>query len=198
MSGTRFSAFCLKGAFFMPIKAKAFMYISKFSLRAGENGQGRKGRDTQEGVCGRAGGEERLTGILDDAKKEKYCQLRAGGKSQRQAYLEAFPNSRRWKPQTVDVRACELEKDGKVLVRLRALEEDNEKKAGLSRKNLLDKLEAIINTEDIIFRGNDVMRAIELYANLCGYNEQKNDNAQEKEAQQELLDAIRGIEHRCG
>lgn len=139
-----------------------------------------------------------MTGILDDAKKEKYCQLRAGGKSQRQAYLEAFPNSRRWKPQTVDVRACELEKDGKVLVRLRALEEDNEKKAGLSRKNLLDKLEAIINTEDVIFRGNDVMRAIELYASLCGYNEQKSDNAQEKEAQQELLDAIRGIEHRCG
>ena len=45
-------------SFVLQIKAKAFMIYPKFSLRAGENGQSRKGRDTLAGVCGRAGGEK--------------------------------------------------------------------------------------------------------------------------------------------
>ena len=35
MSGTRFSAFCLKGAFFMPIKAKSLYDISKIFFKGG-------------------------------------------------------------------------------------------------------------------------------------------------------------------
>lgn len=107
-----------------------------------------------------------------EAKREKYCQLRAIGKSQRQAYLEAFPASVKWKTTTVDTRASELEKDSKVLVRLSKIKNDNAKQAGLSRKKLLDKLENIINTDDVIFKGNDVIKAIEIYADMCRYREE--------------------------
>lgn len=44
-------------SFVLQIKAESLYDISKFSLRAGENGQGQKGRNTLAGVCGRAGGE---------------------------------------------------------------------------------------------------------------------------------------------
>ena len=120
--------------------------------------------------------------ILDDVKKEKYCQLRAIGKSQRQAYLEAFPKSKRWKESTVDVRACELERDSKVMVRLKEIAVENERTAGMSRKNLLDKLENIINTEDVQFKSNDVMKAIELYIEMCGYKEMRDEHLEDVSA----------------
>ena len=130
--------------------------------------------------------------MLDDVKKEKYCQARAGGKTQRQAYLEAYPRSKRWKPETVDVNACKLEKDDKVLLRLKELAVENEKRAGMSRKKLLDKLENIINTDDVQFKGGEVLKAIELYADMCGYREEKTEDDQQREAHRELIEAIKG------
>ena len=123
-----------------------------------------------------------------EAKREKYCQLRASGKSQRQAYLEAFPSSRKWKPATVDNKAYALEKTNEILARLREINEDNAERAGLSRKNLLDRLEEIINSEDVMFRGNDVIKAIEIYADMCGY---KVDKADENGQLENLIEGLK-------
>lgn len=123
-----------------------------------------------------------------EAKREKYCQLRASGKSQRQAYLEAFPSSRKWKPETVDNKAYALEKTNEILARLREIKEDNAERAGLSRKNLLDRLEEIINSEDVMFRGNDVIKAIEIYADMCGY---KVDKADENGQLENLIEGLK-------
>lgn len=54
--------------------------------------------------------------------QERYCQERAKGATQRRAYLAAFPGSQKWKPETVDKRACELEARRKVAGRLRELQ----------------------------------------------------------------------------
>ena len=117
--------------------------------------------------------------MLKNVREEKYCQLRACGKSQRQAYLEAHPQSRRWKSTTVDVRACELERKSNIQVRLRELADDNACAAGLSRKKLLDKLEDIINSKYIQFKSNDVIRAIELYVEICGYKDMPDENIED-------------------
>lgn len=138
---------------------------------------------------GRREDKERWKGLPINDKKERYCQLRAAGNSQRQSYLEAFPNSRRWKPETVDNKACALERDGEVLARLKELRHDNESKAGLTRRNILEKLEGIINTEDVQFRGTDVLKAIELYASLCGYD------APQDNANGRLMALIEGLKH---
>ena len=122
---------------------------------------------------------KRVKDILD-VKKEKYCQARSGGKSQRQAYLEAYPSSKKWKPETIDSKACNLEKDTKVSARLRELAEENSKAAGLTRKKLLDKLEDIINTDDVAFKGNEVLKAIELYADMCGYRQPESEDKLDK------------------
>lgn len=126
--------------------------------------------------------------MLDDAKKEKYCQARAGGKTQRQAYLEAYPQSKRWKLKTVDNRAWELEQNREILGRLRELAEENKKRAGMSRKKLLDKLENIINTEYVQFKGGEVLKAIELYADMCGYKVPENGNGELKRLIEGLKD----------
>ena len=58
---------------------------------------------------------------LQNARHEKFAQGIASGLSQRKAYRAAFPNSVNWKDETVDVKASELKKNDKVLVRLEEL-----------------------------------------------------------------------------
>ena len=53
-------------------------------------------------------------------KEERFCQnLEVKRMSQRQAYLDAYPSAKEWKPETVDTKACLLAK--KVLDRRKEL-----------------------------------------------------------------------------
>lgn len=67
------------------------------------------------------------------APQEKYCQARARGLSQRQAYREAYPKSSNWKDPSVDVAASKLEGTAKVSQRLADLQEAAAKEAVASR-----------------------------------------------------------------
>lgn len=57
-------------------------------------------------------------------KQESYCQGRFNGLSQRQAYLKAYPSSKKWKDRTVDNKASKLENTNDVLARLTELREN--------------------------------------------------------------------------
>lgn len=61
-------------------------------------------------------------------KQEKYVQELINGKSQRVAYREAYPSSRKWKDKNVDSRASNLLKNDKVLARYLELKEEIERK----------------------------------------------------------------------
>jgi hypothetical protein len=67
-------------------------------------------------------------------KREKFVQNLNAGLSQRQAYREAYPKSRKWKDSTVDKRASELLKNGEVLGRYQELQK--EKAEDRRKKNL--------------------------------------------------------------
>lgn len=63
-----------------------------------------------------------------DAKREKACKayvLNGGNKSE--AFRDAFPHSKKWKPETVNVRASQLFKEDKVQIRVAELEEQAKK-----------------------------------------------------------------------
>ena len=51
---------------------------------------------------------------LANPRRETYCRKRVEGLTQRQAMLEAWPDRARWKPETVDNKACKLEADREV------------------------------------------------------------------------------------
>ena len=58
-----------------------------------------------------------------DAKREKACKsyvLNGGNKSE--AFREAFPYAKKWKPETVNVRASQLFKEDKVQIRVEELQ----------------------------------------------------------------------------
>lgn len=74
---------------------------------------------------------------LANPRHEAYCQKRVEGMTQRQAMLAAYPDRSRWKPETVDKRACELEADGKVKGRIAALKRAAAEKATTTRAEVL-------------------------------------------------------------
>lgn len=77
------------------------------------------------------------------ASQEKYCQARARGLSQRQAYREAYPKSAKWKDSSVDVAASKLEATAKVSQRLEELKEAAAAQAVASRTAVIDRMAAL-------------------------------------------------------
>ena len=75
---------------------------------------------------------------LDNARWERYAQERASGKTQRQAMLAAYPARRSWKPETVDSRACCLEKKPQVKARVEFLQAESAKRATVTRAQVID------------------------------------------------------------
>lgn len=76
-------------------------------------------------------------------QQEKYCQARARGLTQRQAYREAYPKSAKWKESAVDSQACRLEQLPKVSARLEELQEAAAKDAVASRTAVIDRMAAM-------------------------------------------------------
>lgn len=70
---------------------------------------------------------------LTNARHEKFVQNLIQGMSQRQSYIDAFPNASKWKPETVDSKASNLLKDGKVQTRYNELQNRSVKSAILNR-----------------------------------------------------------------
>lgn len=76
-------------------------------------------------------------------QQEKYCQARARGLSQRQAYREAYPKAAGWKDSSVDVAASKLETNAKVSQRLTELQDKAAAQAVASRTAVIDRMAAM-------------------------------------------------------
>jgi phage terminase small subunit len=114
-------------------------------------------------------------------KQEKYVQELIKGKSQREAYKAAYPNSRKWKDKSVDEKACTLFANVKIKSRYDELQAKAEKKAVWTREQAINDLvrvkelceQYILNNDNIDSKtANVVLSAIKELNNMCGYNEQ--------------------------
>lgn len=86
-------------------------------------------------------------GALANARHEKFAQGIAQGLSQRKAYREAFPNSKKWKDTTVDTKAYELNRKGEILERLQELRDESSSKAVKSAQARKEWLSSIVDCE---------------------------------------------------
>lgn len=80
---------------------------------------------------------------LENAKHEKFVQSLVEGLSQRKAYLAAFPTAKKWKPETVDVKASQLFSDDKIKLRYQELQSATASDAILSRQGRMKILTEI-------------------------------------------------------
>jgi phage terminase small subunit len=113
---------------------------------------------------------------LKSEKQEKFVQGLAKGLSQRVAYRAAFPSSANWKDSTVDVKACELAKNDKILVRLQELREMATSKAVMSATERKEWLTELIYNESE--ETKDRLKAMDILNRMDGeYTEKVDVNA---------------------
>ena len=88
-------------------------------------------------------------------KQEKYVQGLVAGLSQRQAYIKAYPNARKWNDNSVDSRASNLLKNDKVLTRYNELMDEHKDKALWTREDSVNKLIWLIEKATVSIEEHD-------------------------------------------
>lgn len=108
-------------------------------------------------------------------KQEKYCQYRMEGMSQRQAYKKAYPNNKQ-SDEAIDIQASRLEKNGKVMARLKELREKVQKKGILTVQQILELLTKDAQSGEL--KAQDRHRAMDMILKVNGaYTQNLNMNA---------------------
>jgi len=102
------------------------------------------------------------------AKQNRFAELVALGKTQSDAYREAYPNSKNYKDKTVWVKASALMKNGKVKARLKTLQKKTEKKYEVTRDSLVKEIFKAQRMGVIKKNGTAFLKAIELKAKITG------------------------------
>lgn len=103
------------------------------------------------------------------AKQEAFCQAIADGMTQADAYRTAY-NAVNMKPESVQVKACELTKDGKISVRVAELKSALEKKQLWTREK---SVKALINAYKVAEDGGQstaMTAAVKELNVMHGYN----------------------------
>lgn len=99
-------------------------------------------------------------------QREAFARAVADGKSQAEAYREAYPKSKAWKPETVWSRASVLMRDSKVSARV------DELKKALAELSLWTREEAVRALREVIAapdKRSDVINAVKELNAMHGY-----------------------------
>lgn len=84
-------------------------------------------------------------------KQEKFIYGIAEGKTQYQAYIDAYPKAKKWKRDSVDVAASQLLQNNKIIIRLEELNQIKKEKLAWTRDRALNEINYVleINKKDI-------------------------------------------------
>lgn len=99
-------------------------------------------------------------------KQEIFVASLVKGNSQRQAYIEAYPNAAKWKEESVDNRASKLLKSAEVLPRYQELLKKAEDEAIMSAVERKRWLTGVVKGEQ--FTTTDKLKALDLLNKMDG------------------------------
>lgn len=97
---------------------------------------------------------------LANARHEAYVQYIIGGMTQRQAYLTAFPQAKRCKPETIDNKASALFRQTEIRARYDELQAAAASDAVMTRQERMELLSEFARSEDSFAKTR--MQAIDL------------------------------------
>ena len=135
-------------------------------------------------------------------KQERFCQnLEIKRMSQRKAYLDAYPAAKKWKDAAVDVKACNLANDDKILVRRKELREaereEIKQEAKWTREDAFSNLDWLLKrAKEEAEKGeltspcvSAITNAVKSLNELYGVNSKQEGRG----VMEEILSAVRGI-----
>lgn len=79
--------------------------------------------------------------VLENGQHELFAQKWHETENKSEALRYANPKARSWKPETVNVRACEWSKDSKILVRYNELKQETADNHGITVDSLILELD---------------------------------------------------------
>lgn len=127
--------------------------------------------------------------VLDNARHEAFVRALVDGKTQRQAYYDAYPGAAKMKPETVDNKACKLANSDEIRVRYVEIQENSEKEFVWTIAQKRERLRQI--AEDPDSSNADIVRAIDTDNKMMGaYTTKMEVSTRQKE--QDKLDSIIG------
>jgi hypothetical protein len=106
--------------------------------------------------------------MLKNVRHERFAQLIFSGKSQRKAYLEAYPESQKSKVEMVDNRAYLLNARSEISVRLNELLEESMDSIIMEKKERMAKLSEIARDVEEEEGTGDRIKAIDVLNKMDG------------------------------
>lgn len=100
-------------------------------------------------------------------KQEAFAQAYVETGNASEAYREAYPKARSWKPETVHSKASHLLNNGKVLARINELREELARLSLWTREQSVRALAEIVQTSD---KPAEIIAAVKELNAMHGYN----------------------------
>lgn len=136
-------------------------------------------------------------------KEERFCQnLEVKRMSQRAAYHDAYPHSKKWQPRTVDVKACQLANKDNIMIRRKELRAEQSEiiseQAKWSREDAFNNLQWLMNKakEEAEFTGeltspvvSALLNSVKELNNIFSVNGAANN----KGSIEDILNAVKGV-----
>lgn len=105
-----------------------------------------------------------------EPEEERYLQGLMQGKSQRQAYLDAYPQRRHWSFRTIDNKASELLRRDEIKVRFEQMQQDARDAGAVNTNRVISKLSEVafapLDLEKL--RPADQLKAMDMLCRLLG------------------------------
>lgn len=107
--------------------------------------------------------------VIVTRQQEVFLQAIMQGKTQHNAYIDAYPNARKWKPQAVDVNASKLMKDPNVALRYAELQREAAEANAITRNAVLAHLKMIaFSPWGSVCKISDQIKAMALICQITG------------------------------
>ena len=115
--------------------------------------------------------------VVVTRQQETFLQAIMRGKTQRQAYIDAYPNAENWKPQSVDAKASNLLKTPNVALRYAELQRDAAEANAITRDSVLAHLKMIaFSPWGTVCKVSDQIKAMSLICQITGLDSPRLDD----------------------
>ena len=105
-----------------------------------------------------------------EPEEERFLRGLMEGKSQREAYKEAYPHRSHWKPKTIDTKASELFNRGEIKGRYEEMKQEARDAGAITTTRIVNRLrdfvDAPLDLEKL--RPADQLKAMEMMCRLLG------------------------------
>ena len=113
-------------------------------------------------------------------QQETFLQALMQGKTQRQAFIVAYPNAESWKPQSVDTKASILLKNPNVALRYAELQRDAAEANAITRDAVLSHLKLIAFAPwGTACKVSDQIKAMSLICQITGLDSPRSEDEDE-------------------